>query len=167
MYYRIILLLILILSFASTSIAQEQNEVSCTPEEYQDYIQVLIDVLNEYKPQIVVETDALEVLIGIEMAIDGLRANCTGGSFAAADYSNGIIGPISFSGTLYQAEFTTTTFGTVTFVEIDGDCGMEFMSISEVDGDSETDLWEFGGDCVTMFEVQGGGDWTLNIEKLR
>lgn len=91
--------------------------------------------------------------------------------FTSEEYPNGIIGPIQFNGTLYQVTLSSSASGaSVSTTVIQGDCERRGPTImTDIDGTPEADLWEPGGDCIAMFDVQrfGSSHWTLEFERLR
>lgn len=144
--------------------AQEVQELTCTPEEWQT---IEDDLALEAGGIVEAESQAL-ALLRIEARIETARAMCSGGQFSRDSHPNGIIGPIIFSGALYQAELNVVgTYGNVSLTPLEGDCGFSFGLSAPTSGGSETDLWKFKG-CVAMLEVDTypPAPWTLSITKL-
>jgi len=141
-----------------------QDEVGCTAEQYENGAAVLIETLN----QLATDENPYNILLGIEMTIDLLRYECFGEGYNSELYPNGIVGPAMFQGTLYQATLSSPDgFGSVAMTAIEGDCGLTFPLSTDIEGGEETDLWEFGGDCIALFEVNAPGAWTLDIQRLQ
>jgi hypothetical protein len=165
MFKKLVMLLVLLAALLVPAAAQE--EISCTPEEWITSVRALSDAMLPNIDSIASQEDGLLMLLIIEAAIDTVRATCTGGAFTDVDYTNGIIGPIIFSGTLYQATLTTPEQGgSVSGTAIEGDCGFMTFISTPFEGGEETSLFTFGGDCVMIFEVNVEGPWTLTIERL-
>lgn len=156
-------ILLLILSLCAAPLyAQDTSERSCDPSEWGNFKPAIIEQLDH------LEANPLETLLLLQTFISSARATCTGGEFTNETHPNGIIGPIYFSGTLYQATLTVPdTYGSVRIRELEGDCDA-FILQGPVAGGSETDLWQFKN-CVAMFEVNlsGTSDWHFIIERLR
>lgn len=163
-------LIVLALTIASIALAQDVETV-CAPDDWRAKIDAVSSSLSELSAGVADEETALQVLSIAEAAINTVRTSCTGYVFTSADYPTGIIGPVSFDGILYQITFTSVGgLSAIKDVGSEGDCGFAgiFMSTA-MDGGEETDLWEPGGNCVTLFEVNGAHDaqWSITFEKLR
>lgn len=156
-------LLVFVLILTVPAFAQE--EATCPPEKWAEISDTLISLSND----LAAADNPLEQLLLIRTEIETVRAVCSGGVFTKADYPDGIIGPINFGGTLYQA--TLESVGSVAVlsrVEIDGDCDFVVSIITPFTGGAESGLWKFD-ECEAMFEIDAASarDWTLTIERLR
>jgi hypothetical protein len=146
-------------------------EFACLPVDYTELKTQLTDIPAGFDDA---ATDPALVLLTLRAAIDTFQARCTGGLFTYATHPSGIVGPIAFSGTLYELTLTIPeadiATASMSLIDIEGDCGLGFPTmIPGTSGGSQTDLLEFGGDCVAMFEVNvvGVRDWSLTIKKLK
>lgn len=163
-------LLVLVAAMASITLAQDAVD-TCSTSDWQEKISTVSSSLSQLSAGVVDEASALQVLSIAQEAIHTVRTSCVGFTFTSADYPTGIIGPVGFDGTLYQITFTSTGgLSMINDVGSEGDCGFAgiFMS-TDMDGGEEADLWEPGGNCVTLFEVNGSSDaqWEIVFEKLR
>lgn len=168
---KTVLAFLLILSSMSMSISAQGSEFSCTVEEWASMLNSLTENFLELTSQVTDETSILETTLLIKAGVDSIYAICSNGTFSEETHSNGIIGPISFSGTLYQITLSSSDGGSsFSTTVIEGDCGFTPPSIfTDMEGTTETDLWEPGGTCVAMFEVEtyGASGWELVFERLR
>lgn len=162
--FRSISFLVVLFVLFSPVAAQEVQELTCTPEQWQP---IEDDLVLEAGGITEAESQAL-ALSRIEARIETARAECTGGQFSSDSHPNGILGPIIFSGALYEATLTVDgAYGSVSLIALEGDCGILNSITGPIDGGSETDLWEFK-ECVAIFEVNtsSSAPWTLSIKKL-
>jgi hypothetical protein len=155
---------------ASFAIAQDATpEASCSPAEFKEALTNGLSSLQEQVTTLQTEEDILAFLLGMETSIDGLRATCVDTSFSSENYPNGIIGPIRFTGTLYEVTFTIEEggLGYATGVTVEGDCPSSFLISPSSNESSETDLMRLRGECFYMFEVNTSTEWTLDIVRIR
>jgi hypothetical protein len=155
--------------FAIPVVAQE--EAACTVADVQNVFNVMADQIAQTASEITTVEEGLDILLGIETIIDLLRTQCGGVTYISENYTNGIIGPVNFAGTLYQVSLSSTggdsSFATTV---LEGDCALFPPSIFTANGGTEeTDLWQPGGDCVALFEVNtyGATNWVLTFERLQ
>lgn len=165
--HRLLLSFMLVLSLLiipTQLIAQEQiTEQTCTPEQWQE----LQNGLTTEIATLATSETPLLVLLRIQASLDITRATCTGGQFSQETHPTGIIGPMVFGGTLYQAtlDLGEGEFGSAQLTTLEGDCGSwPLLSVSGDEG-TETDLWNFEG-CTAIIEVNTSSDWSLSIERL-
>jgi hypothetical protein len=152
---------------AGITIAQDTPESTCTPEELQSYQAELV----ELSGSLAESDDPLETVLAIDTLVSKIQASCSGGIFTKADHTNGIIGPIAFDGSLYEATLEAKgSMAVMTPTVVEGDCGMIFgMPImTGMTGGMQGDVWEFTN-CVALFKVEApmASDWSLTIKKLR
>ena len=165
---RRLILLALIIVLVMPVMAQDEDEAACSVGQLQDVLRSGVEVWIPLIDGLESVQDAFDLMIGFQAAIETQRTICSGGLWTSEEYANGIVGPIKFSGTLYQATLSMDTFGSVRIVTVDGNCGLNrTMGVNGSDGGEETDLLEFGGDCLAMFEVNTSEAWTMVIERLR
>lgn len=161
-------LIVLALTMVSIALAQDAETV-CTPDDWRAKIDAVSSSLSELSAGVADQETALQVLSIAEAAIHTVRTSCTGYVFTNEDYPNGIIGPVTFDGTLYQVTFSSMGgFAYFKMVGDEGGCSVVGVS-TDLEGGEETDLWEPSGNCITLFEVNGprDGQWTLTFERLR
>lgn len=162
---HILIALVLLIAYVVPTPAQD--EPSCTTQEYQQALADVADHILTEAQNITDETTALDIALALEVAADSIRAACYRSDFVEADSPGGVIGPIAFSGTFYRAEFTSSTFGSVSITEIEGECDeFNLIAIFEIDGGQDDTVYEFDGNCLALFEIEGE-DWTFNIERIR
>ncbi len=170
---RKIMLVIFILALVCVGmVGAQEEEFTCTAQEFRDMFVPLLDAIKGAMDNATTDAEALTLFLGIETVIANVRLACGGTrEFTSEAYPNGIIGPISFSGTLYQVSISSTggdaSFSTTV---IEGDCDIIPPGIFTTNGgNAETDLWEPGGDCMAMFEVNtyGATGWVLDFERLQ
>ncbi|MGJ3241147.1 MAG: hypothetical protein ACFE0Q_20725 [Anaerolineae bacterium] len=174
MYKKIFVpLLIILLSIPLVLMAQDSNEnppePTCTTEEFQDGLESLIGVIDEFSSQIESDFDAYNVLLAIETQIDNIRFGCGYEAITSETHPNGIVGPLSFSGRVYEVTFTAEDeLGTVSTTTLNGDCGILGVNLlTDMGGGTETTLVTFGGDCVAFFEINGPDVWELTFTRLQ
>lgn len=150
-------------------VSAQEVEFTCTADEWRTLLGDFQTRIDEVLPTIEGDNDATNILLAIQMVIETARATCGGGVFTKETHPNGIIGPIQFGGTIYQATLEADTFGSLTTTVIEGDCGIipPIMALTSMEGGSEANLWRFGGDCVAFIEVNVTGSWTLTIERMQ
>lgn len=142
---------------------------TCTAEDYATVTKIIDEQLATLSQP---DADPALAMVLIRAALDTYQAKCTGGTFTKATHPNGIIGPIVFTGSLYQATLQITpgdfAYGSAKWTTISGDCGLfTLLSVTDGKGDAnETDVLKFK-DCVALFEVDASeGDWTFTLAKL-
>lgn len=166
--FSISIIFVLIFVFG-VAIAQDTTlpPNTCTQE---DYLQLQTEMAELTELLADIETNEPEaIFLQMRQTLDTYQLNCTG-FFSGETHSNGIIGPLTFDGTLYQITFTLGegqfVVGSTTYTEISGDCGFNFGALL-TDAGSETDVLEIGEDCEMLIEVDANSDWTLSFTKLR
>lgn len=162
-FLSVLLVFVLMLTVLTPTLAQEES--ACTSEQWGDFS----TTLNDLSDTLATSETPMDALLAIQTQIETMRAACGNWVFTKADYANGIIGPISFDGTLYQA--TLESVGSVAVlsrVEIDGDCDFIVSIITPFTGGEESDLLEFDG-CTAMLEIDSSTarDWTLTLTRLK
>ena len=158
----VILTIVITISIAFPVLAQDSV---CTSEQWAEFSATLGELVDT----LAASSTPLDDLLAIRIQIETVRTICNAGVFTKADYPNGIIGPINFGGTLYQATLESVgSVAALSRVEIAGDCDFIISIITPFSGGSESALWEFE-DCQAMFEINAStaDDWTLTIERLR
>lgn len=171
--YKRILFVLCVVGLLAAPVLPQDEEFGCTVEEWKTALTEVGTNIITFADEITTEQEALDTLLAIETAVISGRAFCAGAQYSSETNPTGIIGPINFSGTIYQATLTTDTFGTLESTVIDGDCGLfgtgPDMFMIEMSGGAVTDLWEMGGDCQMLIEVSltMTGDWSLEIERLK
>lgn len=145
-------------------------EQTCTPEQWEGFVPHMNEIV-----ETITGDDPLLALFQIEAVIESIRATCTGGVWTSEDYGENsvVIGPVIFSGTLYEATLKTTGSASASMTTLEGKCDELESIILTTDLDSEeeeeaTVLYEFEN-CIALFEVEGYGDspWSFNVVKLR
>lgn len=168
-------LLLVVLATAMGAVAQDATqeavtEKSCTNDEWAAFAPKIVETANTLGK----DEDPLFTLMLIEAMIANARAACTADVWTSDEYGleGSVIGPIVFSGTLYQATLKTKGTAIVSATAIEGNCGIVFISLSaSLDGKGEEqetkELLKFKG-CAAYFEVDGYGEpWSLDIVKLK
>lgn len=156
---------LLMLAFVSAASAQEPaSEQTCTPEEWAAYQQSFTDII----PELTTSENPIDILLLLDAIINTVRATCTGATYSSEELgTEAIIGPIAFSGTIYQATLTSEYFSSVQITEIAGDCDkFNLLSVAEMTGGTANTIYEFS-ECVAMFEVNSSKPWTFAIERIR
>lgn len=163
----LIILIVIFCGGLTTTLAQDS--VDCDADGYREIMKGISDAVLELSESITTDEDGIVALLQLELTLDLLRFTCMGEDYTSETNPNGIIGPVMFGGTLYQAEFNALDeYGFLQLRVIEGDCGFTPpLMTTDIDGGLVADLWEFGGDCIAMIEVNGFGEWTLNIGRLQ
>lgn len=166
--FRSVAIFIICCAMAFPVFAQDTEEASCTPEQWQQYQ----NVITETAASLATSDNPSLILLGLEALIDTARAVCTGAQYSKTDNPDGILGPMIFGGTLYKATLNSVGgYGSVKPLALEGNCGgftFEMPMSTAFGGGSESTLYRFEG-CVAMFEINASSaeDWTFTIERLR
>lgn len=164
--FSLLVCMLLIVIVGVTS-AQDTPEASCTSEAWQSHQAELVALSGS-----LTESDnPLETMLTIDTLVSNIQASCGGGIFTKANHPNGIIGPIAFDGSLYEATLEAKgSMAVMTPTVVEGDCGMIFGMpvMTGMSGGMQGDVWEFTN-CVALFKVEApmASDWSLTIKQLR
>lgn len=168
--YLVLALLLGVPIVALVTTAQDTTEQACEASQYEQFSSAFGELVDTLADPVIDNDSGLLYLLQLDTAIQTQRAVCGGGVFNKGTHPDGIIGPILFSGTLYQGTITSESRITVGNVVIEGDCPVAIYQYTGSDRTEDTELWRMGGDCVMMLEIDTGTDsdeWTLTLERLQ
>lgn len=141
---------------------------TCTAEDYAAVTKLVAEQLATLTQP---DAQPAQAMLIMRATLDTYQAKCTGGTFTNVTNPTGIVGPVVFDGTIYQATLTLpegeNIYGSASLTTIEGDCGYGTFISPATTGGSETELMKFGGDCVALFEVNTEQDWTLTFAKVK
>jgi hypothetical protein len=157
-------------------LAQDEDPIglpigTCTQEDF-NWLNEQITLLNEqfwhidiYSP--IATANQIRVLLG------SMQVFCAG-KFTNETHPNGIVGPIYFDGTMYEVTLVTRPFpdaaidlgGIATLEAVSGDCGILNMILTTSSVPTETDIFQFGDDCIGLIEVDAD-EWELTFVRIR
>ena len=165
---KLVMIVIAILMMAGGTMAQDEVlSGECEVALYQQLMAIMSETVLEAQTVIATSEDGMNAVFALITALESWQLQCGGGMLSSDTHPSGIVGPITFEGTLYQAELTSPgTYGFLQMTVISGDCGLiPPLVTTDISGGSETDLWTFGGDCVGMIEVNAPDGWTLTLSR--
>lgn len=161
----VVTVMVLALLLVTRGSAQELPRTACPNDAQTVFLTAITDNLS------VLQTDVNAALVAMRGAIDTYQLACAGGTVTNEAHPNGIVGPLTFDGTLYEVTLTVPggEYGSVEWTALEGDC--DSWTLLSVSGDeapvSETDIVEFEG-CQAVFDVNVSSDeWTLTFKKLK
>jgi hypothetical protein len=175
---KLILILLLIFTLIPTAaLAQvdditQLNETTCSELDWAEMVEGIIAMLTTDQLEIsgsIVTIDPMQRLYMAHTGMNTIRAACTGYTFTSDEYANGIIGPVMFTGSVYEGTLTVSESGgfpTMTFTSLSGECGLiPMLSIMSTET-SDSSLFRFD-QCTTMIEVNSRGPWTLSFSRIQ
>ena len=158
---------LLLALLALASIAQEE-EPACTVEGYQAFAENFGTTTDSALTDVSDNDSGLFYLLILEALIETQRSLCSGRQFNNETYADGVIGPLIFGGTLYQATLSSEGNVTLGNIALEGSCPFVYL-YTGTDRREDTDLWRME-DCAMMLELDAFNDsttWTLVIERLQ
>lgn len=164
---RVLSLVLVLLLLVPFTAAQEASEAACTSEIWMDYQNQLV----ELSMTLSTSETPLEVLQTLDELLTDIQINCGEGRFTKADHPNGIIGPLTLDGALYEVTLETAgSLGVMTPTAVEGNCGALFGMpvMTGMSGGAQGDIWQVNG-CVVLVKIDAtmASDWAFTLKRLR